>query len=101
MANRKSGKEFRKDYNDLLLKKSVLENRIIDRAIGLCQYHPDVILGKITDAKYFRIYHFEQPQSLITENYLKVIEIIEKHLASQHPYKQGDLFEKPEIKDSK
>lgn len=98
MANRKSGKEFRNDYNDLVLKKRALENRIIDRAIGLCQYHPDVILGKITDAKYFRTYHFEQPQSLTIEDYLKVIETIEKHLASQYPYQQGNLFKESKMK---
>jgi len=98
MANRKSGKEFRNDYNDLLLKKRALENRIIDRAINLCQDHPDIMIGKITDAKFFRTYHFEQPQSLTTEDYLKVIVNIEKHLASQHPYQQGDLFKESKMK---
>lgn len=85
---RTTGKQYRKQHNDLRLEMRGLESRIINRAIALCEDYPDIMVGKITDAKYFRTYHFEQPQSLTIENYMDVIDKIETELNNRHPHKQ-------------
>ena len=47
MANRKSGKELRKEYNDILDKTKALENRIINRAKKLIMVEMMRFMGKL------------------------------------------------------
>jgi hypothetical protein len=88
---RTTGKQYREKHKDLKLQMHGLESRIINRALALCQDHPDIMVGKITDARYFRTYHFEQPQSLTLDNYLDVIDAIETELNNRHPHKQTSI----------
>jgi len=89
---RKTAKDYRKEYNELNKQLNALEARIKERALKLCAKYPDVMVGKITDAKYFAEYHNEQPASLRIENYLHAIEAIEAELAKRDVYVQTKMF---------
>lgn len=101
MTNRKSGKDWRKAYNDAKAKVIKIENQITDRLVELCKANPDVIVGiqadsEHTEIKAKSIQDITYIETMTTEVRLIYIEIIEKALADAHPYQQGNLFEKSE-----
>ena len=88
---RKSGKELRKEYQNLLDKTKALESRIKDRAEVLMIQYPDVLIGEITTAKDFLdvwdLNHID------TINCIGFIEKIEQHIADKHPHQQKKMFD--------
>lgn len=92
MEKRKSGKDLRKEYNNLLDKTKALESRIKDRAEQLMTQYPNVLIGEITTAKDF----LENWDITLTDTIgcIKIIEKIEDHIIKQHPYQQKKMFDK-------
>jgi hypothetical protein len=93
MAIRKSGKELRKEYRELLDKTKALQKRIVKRAEELISRYPDVPYGKtkwkndeqMTVGDY-QIYYIITP-----EIGLKIIEYVEQWIADNHPHKQTTI----------
>lgn len=97
---RKKAKDYRKEYSKAKKKLEATSARIKKRCIDLCERYPSVVcdniggfditaksfLTIITDMK--EIKYFHSP----TERMLNVIQVIEKHIDSQHPHQQGELF---------
>ena len=94
MANRKSGKELRKEYNDILDKTKALENRIINRAKKLIKQYPDVQYGNKMwkDNEIITIGDYKKYDIITPEIALNIIEYVENYLANLSPYKQQKLF---------
>ena len=94
MAKRKSGKELRKDYRDLLDKTKAMQKRIIKRAEGLIPQHPDVVYIKnnFPDGKPLTVGQYKNNYRIDPMIALNIIELIEQHIADQHPHQQQDLF---------
>jgi uncharacterized protein (UPF0128 family) len=98
-AKRMTSNDYAKELHKLKLDKIALEKRIKVRAIELCKQNPDVLI----QLPYFLLPH-KASELEITENtcfvlnntediysVLKIIEIIEKYLAEQHPHKQTEI----------
>jgi hypothetical protein len=94
---RKSGKDLKAEFEDLIVKKTALENKITNRLIELCRTNPEAIVNE---------FQGEDGKILIkaksyTNNYIKnyftheeridLIIAIEKWLADQHPHKQTTI----------
>jgi len=89
MANRKSGKELRKEYRILLDKTKAMQKRLIERAGELIKQYPDVKYSEnsfITVSRYCKVY------KITPMNALDIIEKIEQHIADQHPHQQTKMF---------
>jgi hypothetical protein len=98
-AKRMTGKDYKKEYEDLYVSLGVIEKRIQIRLLTLCKRHPNIplytnpswsvvapdVVIKTGDiiVKGIAIYD--------TDKCLDFIEIIEKHLADQHPHKQTTI----------
>ena len=80
MANRKSGKELRKEYQDLLDKTKAMRKRIIKRAEDLIKRYPNVVVND------FDLY------KLNIQAAMSIIEKIEEHIADKHPHQQTKMF---------
>jgi hypothetical protein len=98
MSKRKSGKELRKEYQDLLDKTKAMQKRIVKRAEELIKEYPDVQYEKVrfknnepmTVGDYQRYY-------IITPKIgLRIIELVEAYIASLHPHQQQKLFKETE-----
>lgn len=88
---RKSGKELRKEYLNLLDNIKALESRIKDRAEVLMTQYPDVLIGEITTAgEFINRNHLDDIRTIAC---VRFIEKIEDHIAKQHPHQQKKLFE--------
>lgn len=86
---RKTSKEYRKEYQDLLDKTKVLEGRIKKRALDMCKKFPDVpICGGSTISKDI-LTACEQS----THAYIDVIRDIEEHNEKQSGYVQTSMYE--------
>ena len=97
MKNRKSAKDLRKEHKSLLDKTKVLETRIVNRLLELSKQHPNAIVGykadgDMTSLKAKSLNNLNYINTLDINAILTYIESIEKYLANQQPYKQGDLF---------
>ena len=97
MKNRKSAKDLRKEHKSLLDKTKVLETRIANRLLELSKQHPNAIVGykaeiEKTPLKAKSLNDLKYINTLDNDAILTYIEVIEKYLASQQPYQQGDLF---------
>lgn len=88
---RKSGKELRKEYQNLLDNTKALESRIRNRAEALMTQYPDVIIGKIITAKEFL--DSWNVKNIDAIKCVGFIEKIEDHIAKQHPHQQKKMFE--------
>ena len=86
MANRKSGKELRKEYQDLLDKTKAMQKRLVKRADEFIAKYPDVRYGNMTVGAYKKFF------SITPMIALRIIELIEEHIASLHPHQQQKLF---------
>lgn len=89
-----TGKDYKKEYKDLLEKKSSLQARVSARLLELCKQYPDAVITKKEDTEI-------KAKSIGYSNYINTIELvaqimciekIEDWLANQSPYKQGKLF---------
>ena len=88
---RKSGKELRKEYQNLLDNTKALESRIKDRAEVLMTKYPDVLIGEITTAGEF-LNHWDL-DDIDAIKCVGFIEKIEHHIAKQHPHQQKKMFD--------
>jgi len=86
MANRKSGKDLRKEYQDLLDKTRAMQKRLVKRAGELVEQYPDVRYGNMTVGVYKKFF------SMTPMIALRIIELVEEHIASLHPHQQQKLF---------
>lgn len=102
MAKRKSGKDLRKEYRELLDKTKAMQKRFIKRAEGLIVQYPDVVYskGQFKDKDHMTIGDYKQYYQITPDIALTIIEKIEEYIASQHPHKQLEIvFNKPDLKD--
>jgi hypothetical protein len=81
---RKTGKEYRKEFNELNKQQNALEARIRKRLETLCKQHPEVKTGQITTAEDLA----EHLDKLSVDGALMYIERIESELAKRQSYKQ-------------
>lgn len=94
--NRMSGKEYRKEHDNLTNKIILLQAEIADRLLKLCSQYPDAPVKKTKYAnieKEVTIYAkgFATKQAidfLSLEHKIEFIETIENHIADLHPHKQ-------------
>lgn len=92
---RKTGKEYRKERQELLEKITSLEIKIRTRLFKLITEHPDAIIGTISDNVQLKAKGLNNPyylSNLSINTTLQYIEKIEQWLAKKHPYQQGKLF---------
>jgi len=91
---RKTGKDYTKEYKDLLEKRSSLQAKVSVRLLELCKQHPDAIISRMGDTD-IKAKSIGSPQYISTIELvaqIMCIEKIEDWLANQSPYKQGKLF---------
>ena len=91
---RKSGKELRTEYRDLLDKTKAMQKRLYKRASELVSQYPDVefMKGRFPDDPPVSVSEFQRRFRVTPMNALNMIERIEAHIASQHPHKQLNIF---------
>jgi len=91
MANRKSGKDLRKEYQDLLDKTKAMQKRLIKRADELVQQYPDVVYIKnnFPTGKPLTVGQYQKGYRIAPQNALSIIEL---HIANQHPHQQLNLY---------
>lgn len=92
---RKTGKQLRKEYRDILDKTKAMQKRLIKRAEELIPQYPDVvyITNTFPDGKPLTVGQYKKSYRIDPMIALSIIETIEAHIASQHLHQQGDLFE--------
>lgn len=94
---RKSGKDLKAEYEDLIAKKTALENKITNRLIELCRTNPEAIINEFhgEDGKILikaKSYNESYINFYLTyEERVNTIIAIEKWLADQHPHKQTTI----------
>lgn len=92
---RKSAKDYRNEYQDLLDKTKALESRIKKRALDLCKKFPDILINpnnnNIVTKRFYDIY--KDGENVQIEIYLKVIQDIEEYNAKQSGYVQTSMYE--------
>ena len=93
MENRKTGKELRKEYRDILDKDQAIRNQIIRRAEGLIKIYPDVkYMHSLGLGRELSVSEIQKVCMIDVNTGLDIIEKIEAHIASLHPHQQGNLF---------
>lgn len=92
---RMTAKDYKKEYEDLIVQQGVMKARIEMRLLTLCKQHPNVIVGHMndTDIKARSIANASYISRMHTEDCIATIDKIEKWLAEQSPARQGNLFE--------
>jgi hypothetical protein len=91
---RMKAKDYRKEYEDLIVQQGVIKARINMRLLTLCKQHPEAIVGHMndTDIKAKSIadagYYISR---MNIEDCIATIDRIEKWLESQSPVQQGKL----------
>jgi len=91
MGNRKSAKDWRDAHKNAKTKLLKIENQIKTRAEELCKTNSSVPIGWGATGRGLEKMRLTMG-GLSTNNYIKIIETIEKHLADKHPHQQGNLF---------
>lgn len=93
-SKRKTGKDYRKELEDITQQKEALENRIIERARNLCSQYPDIIIATNVQDKNDNLTtkRFIEMENLHVITALALIEGIERELAEKHPHKQTKMF---------
>lgn len=91
---RKTSKEYRKEYQDLLDKKNILEFRIKKRALDMCKKFPDVKIGLNSSTNHIIKLHTDDPNlSLTTNIYIRTIGSIEEYNEKQSGHIQTSMYE--------
>jgi hypothetical protein len=79
MEKRKTGTDYRKEYNELKQSEKSLDSHITSRVIELGMIHPDAIVAKIGDTEIKATCLTKQwVESLKIEERIEIIETIEK-----------------------
>ena len=100
MTKRKTAEDYRRELHSLKLEELAIQKRIRTRFLDLCKQNPDVVLYQIVDATNKNVpvlagwFCDDSPvriPTLDTNAQLRFIEVIEKHLANQHPHKQLEI----------
>lgn len=105
---RKTFKDYKKEYDDILIKQRGIESRIKDRARRMSNNHPDVIVAyfstddvkiPIDAATYYEEIHRKEnnysylKDQFAANQYLSIIKAIEDHNERQAGIKQLRMFE--------
>ena len=94
MAQRKTSKDYRKDYRDATAKVKALEARIKKRCIDMCNKFPDADVGKEKNgsptAKDF-LDILEKGILFDVDTYLKIMSLIEEHNERKSNIKQTEI----------
>lgn len=103
MENRKSAKDWRKTHTNAENKLQKIKNQISLRLQELSIAHPDVVISHKSNIEETPILsnELQNPDFFLhvnTATELKFIEMIEKHIADQHPHKQQDIPFNSEVK---
>jgi len=93
MAKRKSGKELRAEYKELLDKTKAMQNYFVKRAKELIKLYPDVpfMILRHRNNEILTIGQFSKLSQITPQNGLDIIEEVEKYLQEQHPHKQTKI----------
>jgi hypothetical protein len=92
-TKRMTGKDYRKENLELIVKQNALNAQVSARLLELCKQHPDAIISRMGDTDI-------KAKSIGSINYIKTIELtaqimciekIEEWLASQSPFKQTKI----------
>jgi hypothetical protein len=92
-TGRMTGKDYRKEYKELISKQDALNAKIKARLLELCQQHPNAIISTMGDTDI-------KAKSIASVNYIRgiepvacimCIEKIEDWLSAQSPVQQGKL----------
>ena len=108
MTKRKKSADYRKEYDDVIRKKTYTENKIKERLFELCDKYPDILVDRqVID---IRKPHVLEPMEFSAttlqfkekvqggmpvdiDRLLQVMVWIEEHIASLHPHQQTKMFE--------
>ena len=91
---RKLGIESEKEYRKLLDKTKRMQKRFVRRAEELILQYPDVVYGKgqFKDKDYTSVSDYQKYYVITPAIAIVIIKLIEAHIASLHPHRQGNLF---------
>ncbi|MBN1183456.1 MAG: hypothetical protein JXB49_14280 [Bacteroidales bacterium] len=89
-STKKTGKDYRKEYNELKKEQVALEARMRKRLETLCKLHPDIPIGTISTASDLLQYSYNV-QKLSIDGVLMYIDRIEIELAKKNKYKQTEI----------
>jgi len=82
MPKRKTSKDYRKEYSNLLEKTKALEVRIKVRVLELCKEYPEAPTGEISTGKDISIF-LEDSGYLSVSKYIDIIGRFEKYNADR------------------
>ena len=86
MTKRLTAKDYKKQLDKISKEKTALEARIVVRARELCTQYPDVEVSKGLSVSEYLDINEMHPLTAIA-----LIQVIEKHLADNHPHKQSKI----------
>lgn len=95
---RKTYKDYKKEYDDILTKQKAIESRIRQRAIEMINNHPGVKMDKFesrftVSEQFNRIDEFLTLNSKYkTEQFLRIIMVIEEYNEKKSGIKQLKMF---------
>jgi hypothetical protein len=101
---RKTHKDYKKEYNDLKRKQKGLESRIRERTKEMVDRLPDVMMNGF-ESNYSVSKQFQRIQTFIkpeyqTEQFLRIIKVIEEYNEKKSNIKQLKMFEDNERKNN-
>jgi len=96
MTKRLTAIDYRNQLKDLKAKEKALQARIRNRCKEMVQQYPDISMGFIDYAnapkKEVFTGSYKQFDRYDMDTIFELMEIIEAHLASEHPHKQLNLY---------
>lgn len=94
MEKRKTGTDYRREYNELKQIEKSLDAHITNRVVELGTMHPDAIIAKIGDTEVKATCLTKQwVESLKVEERIEIIETIEKWNGNKQNIQQLEIKE--------
>ena len=97
---RNNANELRKEYRSAQSKLHAVQAHIRARAFDLVKQYPDVVVGDLTTQEVFKTMlqyldiNNNPDDDFVMGKFTLIIEVIEEHIASQHPHVQTTIFPK-------
>ena len=96
----KNANVLRKEYRVALSNLEIVKTRIKFRTHTLVKQYPDILVGdlpaqEVLDAMLLYLDTNDNPDdAFVSSKLLLIIEVLEDHIASQHPHVQTTLYPK-------
>jgi hypothetical protein len=97
---RKTHKDYKKEYNDLKRKQKGLESRIRERTKEMVKKQPSVMMNTSTVSEFFNRVVDKIKLEYQTQQFLRIIKVIEDYNEKKSNIKQLKMFEDNERKNN-